>query len=76
MKVKGAGAGAGMLTYKLEYECFEKKRIVENGKKTPKRVKSEQEFPSGRPLEDENKKGWVLSGRMFKCPPGSQPFYF
>jgi len=59
MKCSGPSEGATNGTYKAAYIFFEKQRIADGKKKTPKRERNEQEFPRGMPLED-RRKGWVM----------------
>jgi len=59
MKASGATEGATNGTYKAAYIYFEKVRIAEGKKKTPKREKNELQFRNGMPLED-RRKMWVF----------------
>ncbi|GJE94520.1 hypothetical protein PsYK624_106900 [Phanerochaete sordida] len=59
MKATGPTGGASNGTYYAAYVYFEKVRIAEGKKKTPKRIRNEDENPNGFPLED--RKGyWIL----------------
>jgi len=62
MKASGATGGAGNGTYYSAYVYFEKVRIAQGKKKTPKRERNEIEHPGGFELRD--RKGmWVYTGR-------------
>ncbi|KAI0079571.1 hypothetical protein K474DRAFT_1658919 [Panus rudis PR-1116 ss-1] len=62
MKATGPTGGAGNSTYYCAYVYFEKVRIFEGKKKTPKRLRTEAERPMGLPLEDRSHV-WVFTGR-------------
>ena len=53
---------AGIWLNDLSYVYFEKVRIAEGKKKTPKRIRTEGESPSGLPLVD-RKHVWVIGRR-------------
>jgi len=52
MKASGPSEGATNGVYKAAYIYFEKVRIAEGKKKTPKRERNEAQFANGMPLED------------------------
>ncbi|OJT11055.1 hypothetical protein TRAPUB_12426 [Trametes pubescens] len=58
MKASGPTGGASNGTYYAAYVYFEKVRIAEGKKKTPKRIRNEQEYLSGMPTE-ERRGMWV-----------------
>ncbi|KDQ20143.1 hypothetical protein BOTBODRAFT_27553 [Botryobasidium botryosum FD-172 SS1] len=62
MKDSGPNAGATNGTYVAAYKYFEKVRIAEGKKKTPKRLRNEDEHPNGFPLEN-RRRMWVLAAR-------------
>ncbi|KAI0814735.1 hypothetical protein BC629DRAFT_809819 [Irpex lacteus] len=62
MKASGPTGGAENGTYYAAYVYFEKRRILEGKKKSAKRIRSEDEFPNGRPLRD-IKHVWVIGPR-------------
>ncbi|KAG5654768.1 hypothetical protein H0H81_003776 [Sphagnurus paluster] len=57
-KEKGKTDGASNGTYYAAYVYFEKVRILEGKKKTPKRQSNEKSMPNGFPLEN-RRYGWV-----------------
>jgi len=59
MRDTGATIGASNGTYPAAYKYFEKVRIAEGKKKTPKRIRNEMEHPNGFPLEN-RRKMWVM----------------
>ncbi|EPQ60830.1 hypothetical protein GLOTRDRAFT_118914 [Gloeophyllum trabeum ATCC 11539] len=59
MKATGPTGGAENGTYVAAYKYFEKIRILEGKKKTPKRLRTEQELPQGYDLVD-RKRMWVF----------------
>ncbi|OCH96525.1 hypothetical protein OBBRIDRAFT_787082 [Obba rivulosa] len=62
MKASGPTGGATNGTYYCAYVYFEKVRIMEGKKKTAKRIRNEQEWPNGMPLED-RRNVWVFMPR-------------
>ncbi|KAI5837773.1 hypothetical protein DFP73DRAFT_566647 [Morchella snyderi] len=65
MEKKGEGSGAENGTFTGAYIFFEKKRIYENKPKGKKRIESEQDYPLGRPLEDDNRgRKWICSAEL------------
>ncbi|EMD41770.1 hypothetical protein CERSUDRAFT_90346 [Gelatoporia subvermispora B] len=62
MKATGPTGGASNGTYYCAYVYFEKVRIMEGKKKTAKRIRNEQEWPNGLPLED-RRNVWVITRR-------------
>ncbi|KZV92461.1 hypothetical protein EXIGLDRAFT_647264 [Exidia glandulosa HHB12029] len=63
MKATGPMGGAENGTYEAAYKYFEKVRIMEGKKKTPKRLEAETEHPGGRDPRDSRRKVWVFTGR-------------
>ncbi|RPD63066.1 hypothetical protein L227DRAFT_608975 [Lentinus tigrinus ALCF2SS1-6] len=61
MKASGPTGGAGNGTYYAAYVYFEKVRIAQGKKKTPKRERNEAEHGYGMPRE-ERKHMWVFCG--------------
>ncbi|KAH9937565.1 uncharacterized protein B0H18DRAFT_971234 [Fomitopsis serialis] len=59
MKQSGPTGGAENGTYYAAYVYFEKVRIAEGKKKSPKRIRTEQEAPGGLELRD-RKRMWVF----------------
>jgi len=64
VKASGPSEGATNGTYKVDciahrYIYFEKVRIAEGKKKTPKRERNELQFANGMPLED-RRRMWVF----------------
>ncbi|OBZ79413.1 hypothetical protein A0H81_00656 [Grifola frondosa] len=59
MKATGPTGGASNGVYYAAYVYFEKVRIAEGKKKTAKRLRNEDEYPSGIPLED-RRRVWVF----------------
>ncbi|KAI0347798.1 hypothetical protein BDW22DRAFT_1319522, partial [Trametopsis cervina] len=59
MKASGPTGGAENGTYYCAYIYFEKRRVLEGKKKTAKRIRSEDEFPLGRPLQDDRRVKYV-----------------
>ncbi|KAG2937007.1 hypothetical protein PC117_g11867 [Phytophthora cactorum] len=58
---RGAGSGAANVVYRTAYIFFEKKRILEGGKKTKKRLDSEKtQDRHGFPLRHDNGMRWVI----------------
>ncbi|GMF33321.1 unnamed protein product [Phytophthora lilii] len=58
---RGAGSGAANIVYRTAYVFFEKKRILEGGKKTKKRLENEQrQCLDGFPLRHDNGMRWVI----------------
>ncbi|KAJ3905487.1 hypothetical protein F5879DRAFT_799571 [Lentinula edodes] len=62
MKEKSRTDGATNGTYYAAYCYFEKVRIAEGKKKTAGRMRNEDEYLDGFPLEN-RRKGWVIVGR-------------
>ncbi|KAI1797764.1 hypothetical protein LXA43DRAFT_264974 [Ganoderma leucocontextum] len=62
VKATGPTGGAGNGTYYAAYIYFEKRRIAEGKKKTPKRLRAEGEQVGGLPREDRSH-AWVFTGR-------------
>ncbi|KAI0639284.1 hypothetical protein C8Q77DRAFT_1152272 [Trametes polyzona] len=62
MKASGPTGGAENGTYYAAYVYFEKRRIAEGKKKSPKRLRIEAEHPGGLPLED-RRRVWVFMPR-------------
>lgn len=60
MKATGPTGGAGNGTYYAAYVYFEKRRIAEGKKKTPKRLRAEGEQAGGLPREDRSHV-WVFA---------------
>ncbi|EGZ18986.1 hypothetical protein PHYSODRAFT_332706 [Phytophthora sojae] len=61
---RGAGSGAANVVYRTAYAFFEKKRILEGGKKTKKRLENEvKQGPAGFPLRHDNGMRWVFVGK-------------
>ncbi|RPB00505.1 hypothetical protein L873DRAFT_771181 [Choiromyces venosus 120613-1] len=61
MEKKGETAGAECGMFYGSYVFFEKMRIWEGKSKGVRRVRSEVEFPHGRPMIDDNRRGvWVI----------------
>ncbi|KAG6971120.1 hypothetical protein JG688_00004561 [Phytophthora aleatoria] len=57
----GAGSGAANVVYRTAYIFFEKKRILEGGKKTKKRLDNEKtQGRHGFPLRHDNGMRWVI----------------
>ncbi|CUS12955.1 unnamed protein product [Tuber aestivum] len=62
MEKKGETAGAECGMFYGSYVFFEKMRVWEGKPKGIRRVRSEIEFPHGRPMIDDNRRGvWVIS---------------
>ncbi|KAJ3001894.1 hypothetical protein NUW54_g6151 [Trametes sanguinea] len=59
MKAMGFSGGAENGTYYAAYVYFEKVRIFEGKKKTPKRIRNEEQYLAGLPKEDRRKQ-WVF----------------
>ncbi|TFK57314.1 hypothetical protein OE88DRAFT_119252 [Heliocybe sulcata] len=59
MKATGPSGGAENGTYVCAYKYFEKVRILEGKKKTPKRIRAEQEVIGGHDLVD-RRRMWVF----------------
>ncbi|KAI9980593.1 hypothetical protein PInf_009895 [Phytophthora infestans] len=60
-KTRGAGSGAANVVYRTAYIFFEKKRILEGGKKTKKRLDNEKkQGRNGFPLRHDNGMRWVI----------------
>ncbi|KAF4134362.1 hypothetical protein GN958_ATG16494 [Phytophthora infestans] len=58
---RGAGSGAANVVYRTAYIFFEKKRILEGGKKTKKRLDNEKkQGRNGFPLRHDNGMRWVI----------------
>ncbi|POM71917.1 Hypothetical protein PHPALM_11464 [Phytophthora palmivora] len=61
---RGAGSGAANVVYRTAYVFFEKKRILEGGKKTKKRLDNEaKQGRKGFPLRHDNGMRWVYVGK-------------
>ncbi|KAE9357929.1 hypothetical protein PF008_g2913 [Phytophthora fragariae] len=61
---RGAGSGAANVVYRTVYVFFEKKRILEGGKKTKKRLDNEaKQGRNGFPLRHDNGMRWVIVGK-------------
>ncbi|KAG6612148.1 Major Facilitator Superfamily (MFS) [Phytophthora cinnamomi] len=61
---RGAGSGAANVVYRTAYVFFEKKRVLEGGKKTKKRLDNEaKQGPNGFPLRHDNGMRWVIVGK-------------
>ncbi|KAG0637783.1 hypothetical protein HOY80DRAFT_888997 [Tuber brumale] len=61
MEKKGETAGAECGMFYGSYVFFEKMRVYEGKTKGVRRVRSEMEFPRGRPMIDDNRRGvWVI----------------
>ncbi|KAK1943171.1 hypothetical protein P3T76_005808 [Phytophthora citrophthora] len=61
---RGAASGAANVVYRTGYVFFEKKRILEGGKKTKKRLENELEQGGhGFPLRHDNGMRWVTVAR-------------
>ncbi|KAG3117645.1 hypothetical protein PI124_g8590 [Phytophthora idaei] len=58
---RGAGSGAANVVYRMAYIFFEKKRILEGGKETKKRLDNEKtQGRHGFPLRHDNGMRWVI----------------
>ncbi|THH20012.1 hypothetical protein EW146_g1277 [Bondarzewia mesenterica] len=67
LKASGPTAGATNGAYVAAYKYFEKRRIAEGKKKTPKRIRNEEEHRNGLPLE-RSEMTWCFIGRREPLP--------